>query len=118
MLRVVLLDGGFFRELDGLEPENFSSPLLGKIYALLRTQWKAGRSVSLAALEGQLSPEELDELTAIMQEPQARNTAQKALKDCKQTILLDYQRREDDIHSVNDLLKLRQAQIQKKAYGG
>ena len=118
VLRVVLLDGGFFRELDGLEPENFSSPLLGKIYALLRTQWKAGRSVSLAALEGQLSPEELDELTAIMQEPQARNTAQKALKDCKQTILLDYQRREDDIHSVNDLLKLRQAQIQKKAYGG
>jgi len=116
VLRVVLLDGEFFRELDGLMPEDFSSPLLGRAFALLRERWKAGRSVSLPALEGQLAPEELDQLAAIAQQPQARNTAREALEDCKQTILAE--RRKGEIHSAEDLNGLKQALKQKKGFGG
>ncbi len=116
VLRVVVLDPELFRELDGLEPEQFSAPHLGKAYDLLRRRWREGRSVSLAALEGQLAPEELDGLSAVIQQPQARNTAREALEDCKQTILVESRR--GDIHSAEDLNGLQQALKQKKAYGG
>ena len=116
VLRVVLLDPELFRELDGLEPEQFSAPHLGKAYGLLRRRWREGRGVTLAALEGQLAPEELDGLTAAAQQPQARNTAREALEDCKQTILAESRR--GNIHSAEDLNGLQQALKQKKAYGG
>ncbi len=116
VLRVVLLDAEFFRELGELTPEHFSSPLLGRAFALLRERWEAGRSVSLPALEGQLAPEELDQLAAIAQQPQARGTAREALEDCKQTILAE--RSKVDIHSAEDLNGLRQALKQKKGFGG
>ena len=116
VLRVVVLDPELFRELDGLEPEQFSAPHLGKAYGLLRRRWREGKGVTLAALEGQLAPEELDGLTAAAQQPQARNTAREALEDCKQTILAESRR--GNIHSAEDLNGLQQALKQKKAYGG
>ena len=116
VLRVVLLDAELFRELDGLEPEHFSAPHLGKAYSLLRQRWREGRRVAVSALEGQMTPEELDELTAVVQRPQARNTAREALRDCKQTILA--QRREGDINSVEELARFRQTQRQTKSIGG
>ncbi len=116
ILRVVLLDGEFFRELDELSPDCFSSPLLGKAYGLLRERWAAGKTVTLPALESRLTPEELDQLTAAVQQPQARNTAREALEDCKQIILAEHRR--VDIHSAEDLNSLKQALKQKKANGG
>ena len=116
VLRVVALDGEFFAGLDGLEPEHFSSPLLGRAYGLLRERWRAGRSVSLAGLEGQFTPEELDQLTAAVQQPQARGSAREALEDCRQTILAEHRRGE--IHSAEDLAGLKQALKQKKGFGG
>lgn len=116
ILRVVLLDGELFRELDGLDPDCFSSPLLGRAYALLRERWLAGKSVALPGLEGRFDPEELDQLAAAVQEPQPRNTARAALEDYKRTILAEH--RKADIHSAEDLNGLKQALKQKKAYGG
>ncbi len=116
ILRVVLLDGEFFRELDELSPDCFSSPLLGKASGLLRERWAAGKTVTLPALESRLTPEELDQLTAAVQQPQARNTAREALEDCKQIILAEHRR--VDIHSAEDLNSLKQALKQKKANGG
>ena len=116
ILRVVLLDSEFFTQLNELTEESFTSPLLGRAYALLRRRWEEGRSVALPALEGQFTPAEMDQLTAAVQEPQPRHTAQAALADYKQTILAA--RREGDIHSAEDLASLREALKQKKAYGG
>ncbi len=116
ILRVVLLDGEYFRQLDDLPESSFSSPLLGRAYSSLRRRWEEGKSVTLPALEGQFTPEELDQLTAAIQQPQARNTAQAALEDCKQTILAEH--RKGDIHSAEDLNGLRQALKQKKGFGG
>ena len=116
VLRVLLLDGEYFRELEDLPETYFSSPLMGRAYALLRQRWREGRGVSLPALEGRFTPEEMDQLTAIIQQPQARDTALEALRDCKQVILAEQCR--GDIHSVEELLKFQQAQQKKKAYGG
>lgn len=116
ILRVVLLDGEFFRQLGELTEESFTSPLLGRAYALLRQRWEEGRPAALPALEGQFTPAEMDQLTAAVQEPQPRHTAQTALEDYKQTILAAS--REGDIHSAEELAELQRALKQKKAYGG
>ena len=116
VLRIVLLDGDFFRLTEDLSPEQFSSPLLGKAYGALRDRWRAGRPATLSALDGQFAPEEMDHLVRVAQEPQAMNTAQAALADYKQTILAE--RRRGEIHSGEDLTALRDTLKQKKAYGG
>lgn len=116
ILRVVLLDGGFFSQLDDLAPEDFSSPLLGKVYGILRRRWREGRRLALSSLEGECAPEELDQISAILQEPQPRNTAQAALNDCKETILTRKNRK--DITGAQDLNALRDALKQKKGLGG
>ena len=113
ILRIVLLDGEFFPQVEPVSEEHFSSPLLKKAFLLLKERWQAGKSVSLSALDGLLAPEELDRLSAAVQEPQSRNTAREALEDCKRVILLEH--RKTEITSEYDL---KDTFKQKKAYGG
>lgn len=116
ILRIVLLDGEYFRQVEPVDESHFSSPLLQKVFVLLRDRWKAGRSVTLSALEGQLTPEEMDQLSAIAQESQPRNTAEAAMEDYKRVILLEHSRAdivdEQGLNALKDVLK------QKKVYGG
>ena len=114
--KVVLLDGDYFRQLEPLDETHFTSPLLRKALVLLRDRWRAGKSVSLPALEGQLTPEEMDQLSAAVQENQPPNTAAAALEDYKRVILLEQSRK--DIEDERDLGALKDVLKQKKAYGG
>ena len=116
ILRIVLLDGEYFRQLDDLKEEHFSSPLLGKAYRLLRERWQGDKPVTLAALDGVLTPEEADQLAAAVQDPQPRHTAQAALNDSKHTILSEYRGR--SVSTVEDLTQLRDRLKEKKGYGG
>ena len=116
VLRIVLLDGEYFRRLDDLDESRFSSPLLGRAYGMLKKRWQEGRPVTLAALDGAFTPEEADHLAAVMQQPQPMHTAQAALEDYKQTILAESRRGE--IRSGEDLAGLRETLKQKKGYGG
>ena len=116
ILRIVLMDGDFFRQVEPVSEEHFSSPLLKKAFQLLKVRWKAGKSVSLSALDALLARSELDQLSAIVQEPQPRNTAQTALEDYKRVILLEHSKTE--IASEHDLGSWKDVLKQKKAYGG
>lgn len=116
VLRIVLMDGEYFRRLDDLDESRFSSPLLGRAYGMLKKRWQEGRPVTLAALDGAFTPEEADHLAAVMQQPQSMHTAQAALEDYKQTILAESRRGE--IRSGEDLVGLRETLKQKKGYGG
>lgn len=116
VLRIVLMDGEYFRRLDDLDESRFSSPLLGRAYGMLKKRWQEGRPVTLAALDGAFTPEEADHLAAVMQQPQSMHTAQAALEDYKQTILAESRRGE--IRSGEDLAGLRETLKQKKGYGG
>lgn len=116
VLRIILLDGDYFRQMGPVDENCFTSPLLKKAFVLLRERWRAGKSVSLPALEGQLTPEEMDQLSAAVQENQPPNTAAAALEDYKQVILLEQGRR--DIEDAQDLGALKDVLKQKKAYGG
>ena len=116
ILRVVLLDGDYFRQLDDLKEEHFTSPVLAKAYGLLRRRWKEDKPVTLAALDEQFTPEEANLLAAVVQDPQPAHTAEAALRDNKSMILAEYRKR--NIRSGEDLASLREQLKQKKGYGG
>lgn len=116
VLRIVLLDGGFFTQLGELDESKFSSPLLGRAFTVLKSRWQAGRPVTLSALDGEFSAEELDHLSTVAQEPQPMHTAATALADFTQTILAES--RKGEIRSGEDLASLRDTLKQKKSYGG
>lgn len=82
----------------------------------MRQRWREGRRLSLSALEGECSPAEIGQISAILQKPQPRNSAQAALEDFKQTILAQKSRK--NISSAQDLAALRDALKQKKGMGG
>ena len=81
MLRLLLLESALFQETAGLKPEQFSAPALAKIYGLLLRRHREGRSTQLAALAGELSPEEMNHLVSVMDQPESLAHSQQALRD-------------------------------------
>jgi DNA primase len=116
LLRVVLLDSEFFGQLEDLSEEQFSSPVLGKAFGLLRQRWREDKPVTLAAIDNQFSGEEMQMLTTAVQEPQPRHTAQAALDDDKRIILAESRRGTD--RNGEDLAELSARYKQTKGYGG
>ena len=116
LIRVVLADGEFFRQLDDLTEAHFSSPVLWKAYSLLRRRWEEGKSLSLGALDGALTGEEAELVSAAARAEQPLHTAQQALNDSKQIILEEY--RKKTMSSPEDLRHFSEQMRQTKGYGG
>ena len=87
----------------GLQAEEFSCPLLGKVYAQLRRRHEQGLDVTLAVLED-LSGEEMSHITGICQR-QTGPVSEDALRDCIRIIQSEY--RASKVSSEDDLLALR-----------
>ena len=81
VLRLLLLDETLFPEQSPLGREDFSSPILGKVYALLWQRRLEGHSLSLASLSGDLSPDEMNHITFICQKPESAENRTQALRD-------------------------------------
>ena len=64
-----------------MDAEDFSSPLLGRVFGLLWQAKEAGRSLTLSLLSGELSPEEMAHVTAICQLPESVRNRRQALSD-------------------------------------
>lgn len=117
VLRLMVMDPLLFREADALKAEDFSSPLLGRVYGLLKERHENGRSTQLAALTGELSAEEMSHLVNVIDRPEGRANSHKALADYIETIhasALSTSKATGD----DDLKKLQQKLLEKKAYGG
>ncbi|NCE63454.1 DNA primase [Pseudoflavonifractor sp. 524-17] len=117
VLRLLLLEPALFSSLGGLTAEQFSAPVLGKIYDLLCRRAREGRSLQLAALAGELSPEESSHLAAILGQPESLANSQQALADYIATIQTEAVKRtgesgEDSIRAAWERYR------EKKAYGG
>ena len=81
ILRLLLLDEGLFPPTPPLEETDFSSPLLGRAFGLLWQAKEAGRPVTLAALTGTLSPEEMSHIAAVCQQPESTQNGGRAMAD-------------------------------------
>ena len=76
-----MLDSSLVKLTQGLQPEDFSSPVLGRLYGLLLDHLDQGRSLQLGALEGELTGEESTLLAEILGQPAALENGAAAMAD-------------------------------------
>lgn len=81
VLRLILLDSSLLEETEGLTGSEFSSPLLGRIFDLLRSRAAEGLSTQLPALAGALEPEEMAHLAWVAEQPENLANSRRALAD-------------------------------------
>jgi DNA primase len=113
VVRLAYLDPGLFDGAD-LSPEEFSSPMLGRLYGILREKAAANAPLSMAALSGSFLPEEVDHITAILQKPEVLSNGQKALADY--IGIIRAQRK--TLTAGDDLRAYAETIRNKKGYGG
>ena len=68
---MLALDPSLYSSLTHLAAEQFSSPLLAKVYQLLMERAKASLSTQLATLANDLNAQEMDHLTYVISQPES-----------------------------------------------
>ncbi|MBP1758315.1 MAG: primase [Firmicutes bacterium] len=86
VLSLLLTDETLFDQVDGLAWEQFSSPFLGKVFALLRERHEEGNAIHLGALAGVLAGEEMSQLSAILSRGTVHQNSRRAMADYKRII--------------------------------
>ena len=114
VIRLLHLDPALFGDTPPLQPEEFSSPLLGKIYDAM---WRQRHNRSgLSALTAELTGEEMSHLTTLLQKPESTANASQALADYIRVIREEQAKR--DGSGVDPLLLAKETFKDKKRYGG
>ena len=103
LLALVLKDPSLLELTKSLQAGQFSSALLGRVYAQLQQRYTQDMEVSLSVLED-FSPEEMSHLAGISQRQQGP-VSEAALKDCMAVILKTSQVK--TIESNDDLMAFR-----------
>ena len=103
VIAMVLRSPALLDEAKMLSPEEFSSELLGKVFAQLKTRHEQGHDVSLAVL-ADLRAEEMSHITAVYHRQQGPVNEQ-ALSDCIRTIKAEH--KASNVTSEDDLLAFR-----------
>jgi DNA primase len=114
VIRLLYLDAGLFRGGGRPSPEDFSSPALAKIYAVLLKRSDGGESLGMASLGDALSPEETGLLAGLLQKPEVLSNGPRALRDYIEIIYQRKKLRGGDM----DLRDIAKYYKEKKGYGG
>ena len=117
VIRLLLLDNALADRCAALRPEEFSSPLLGRIYGLLLSCHASGRPMQISALAGALDSEEMNHLTGILQRPESVANGPQALSDYI-TVIRDACQKRQGAGGLDPLLAARDKFKNKKGYGG
>ena len=113
VIRLAALDPGLLSGAD-IGPEDFSSPLLARFFGVLREKIEANESVSMAALAGSFSGDEISLLTRILQKPETLSNGRQAMDD-----YIDIIKQERQKQLAQGDLRLFAEQIRnRKGYGG
>ena len=112
VIRLLMQDESLFPPEMPVQPEEFSSPLLGRIYGEL---WQRRGHASMAALAAVLTPEEMNHLTALLQKPESAANAPQALADYIRIIREEHTKRTG---GMDPLAAAMETYKDKKGYGG
>ena len=112
VIRLLMQDESLFPPEMPVRPEEFSSPLLGRIYGEL---WQRRGHASVAALAAVLTPEEMNHLTALLQKPESAANAPQALADYIRIIREEHTKRTG---GTDPLAAAMETYKDKKGYGG
>lgn len=116
VIRLLLLDPDLLDQTASLGPDQFSSPLLAKLYVLLKQRHSQGLSLQLGALSGALTPEEMSHISGILEQPESRSNSSQALRDYIEIIETEAAKRGGS--DLDPLLAARDKFREKKSYGG
>lgn len=116
VIRLLLLDPDLLDQTASLGPDQFSSPLLAKLYVLLKQRHSQGLSLQLGALSGVLTPEEMSHISGILEQPESRSNSSQALRDYIEIIETEATKRGGS--DLDPLLAARDKFREKKSYGG
>ena len=115
VVRLMYLDPSLFDDPEiKISPEDFSTPLLGRFFAVLREKAAAHTKISPVALSGLFTPAEEAHITAILEKPEILANGKKALADYIAAIRSEQQART----AQDDLRAFAESQRNKKGYGG
>ena len=117
VVRLLFLDGALAEQCRDLPAEDFSSPLLARIYTQQLAAHREGRTLTTAALAGELSPEEMGHLADILQEPAALANAGRAMRDYIR-VIKDCALKRRGAGEIDPLLAARDQFKEKRGYGG
>ena len=112
VIRLLMQDESLFPPEMPVQPEEFSSPLLGRIYGEL---WQRRGHASMAALAAVLTSEEMNHLTALLQKPESAANAPQALADYIRIIREEHTKRTG---GMDPLAAAMETYKDKKGYGG
>ncbi len=118
ILRLLLLDDSLFPETPPLREEEFSSPLLGRVFSLLWRQREQSSAPKLSFLAGELSGEEMSHITNLCQKPESAANGRQALADYIAIVRREAEKRSGAGAADPLLAKMEELKDQKKSDGG
>ena len=116
LIRLLVLDDSIFNQAKPVHSEHFSSPLLQKIFCALWQQKCAGQRPAPALLAQELTQEEMDHLSFILQKPEALSRDAQALTDYCNLVEEEYEKRSNT--GLDALRAASEKYKEKKRYGG
>ena len=111
LLRQLLLEPALLDQTKNLSPEEFSSPLLGKVYEWMQNRWREGLSVTISDMDGVLEPQEAGHIASIFSK-EGSVVNERALQDYISVIQTEASKKSED------LMAAFQRRQDKNGYGG
>ena len=90
------------------QAEEFSSPVLGHIFSVIKARIEGGRAVNPPALSGELSADEMNLLVAIMQKPEDISGSAAAMADYIKKIHSERERANTGAPDFDSLIRQKQ----------
>ena len=115
IIRVLLLDPALAKQPSLPPPEDFTAPVLGRIYQAVLDRLRQGGEVSPATLGSVLSSEEMSLLIRLQNEPLAAANSERALRDYIHK-LYECKESKQAPASPEDLLALQRKLRERKGY--
>ena len=100
ILRLLMLASSLAGQVQDLAPADFSSPVLGKIYAVLLDQLRQGRPRQLGNLEGELSGEQIQLLADSLGQPVALENGAAAMADYRAVLESEHMKQQTTDEAV------------------
>ncbi len=114
LIRLLYLDPALGKSEGLPDPEEFSSPALGRIYSALREKIDAGQDTGTAALSAVLSQDEMSLLVRVLQKPELLARGEQTLQDYIEKI----RKRKELAASSGDLRALASRLRERKGFEG
>ena len=114
IISLLFLDQGLFKGRELPSPDEFSSPVLARIYSALRLKFDSGSEISTATVSAVLEPKEASLLTAILMKHENAGNGEQALNDYIKRL----KKQRELAEGQDDLLAFANKLKETKGYGG